>query len=66
MATSEEHSIQSAAPTPESTSAGSNPDESTIAELAYQLWLERGSPEGSSQEDWFRAESILKDAKQPE
>jgi hypothetical protein len=27
-----------------------------IAELAYQLWIERGSPEGSPEEDWHRAE----------
>jgi len=30
-----------------------------IADLAYQLWLERGCPIGSDQEDWFRAELIL-------
>jgi hypothetical protein len=27
-----------------------------IANLAYQFWLERGCPVGSSHEDWFRAE----------
>jgi hypothetical protein len=27
-----------------------------IAELAYQFWIERGSPEGSPDEDWHRAE----------
>jgi Protein of unknown function (DUF2934) len=31
----------------------------TIAKLAYQLWLERGSPDGSPEEDWFRAEQVL-------
>jgi hypothetical protein len=31
-----------------------------IAELAYQLWLERGCPIGSDQADWFRAELMLK------
>ena len=30
-----------------------------IAALAYQLWLQRGRPEGSSQEDWFEAERKL-------
>jgi hypothetical protein len=30
-----------------------------IEQLAYQLWLERGSPIGSDQEDWFRAEYML-------
>jgi len=33
--------------------------ESAIARLAYQLWLQRGSPEGSPDEDWYRAESLL-------
>ncbi len=26
-----------------------------VAELAYALWQERGCPDGSSEEDWFRA-----------
>ncbi len=30
-----------------------------IASLAYALWQERGCPEGSSEEDWFRAEQEL-------
>jgi hypothetical protein len=30
-----------------------------IEQLAYQLWLERGCPIGSDQEDWFRAENML-------
>jgi hypothetical protein len=30
-----------------------------IAKLAYQFWLERGSPEGSPEADWFRAELLL-------
>jgi hypothetical protein len=33
--------------------------ESTVAKLAYQLWLQRGSPEGSPEEDWYRAETLL-------
>jgi hypothetical protein len=37
-----------------------NPDEASIAALAYQLWLARGCPIGSDQDDWFLAESILK------
>lgn len=28
-------------------------------QLAYRLWLERGCPIGSDQEDWFRAENML-------
>lgn len=30
-----------------------------IEQFAYRLWLERGCPIGSDQEDWFRAENIL-------
>jgi hypothetical protein len=30
-----------------------------IASLAYQLWQQRGCPEGSPEEDWFRAEQEL-------
>ncbi len=29
------------------------------AELAHRLWIERGRPEGSPQEDWFRATEEL-------
>jgi len=34
-------------------------DESAIAPLAYQFWLERGCPDGCPEEDWFRAEREL-------
>jgi hypothetical protein len=30
-----------------------------IALLAHQLWEQRGCPEGSPEEDWFRAEQEL-------
>ena len=33
--------------------------QSQIQALAYQLWLERGAPIGSPDEDWFEAESRL-------
>lgn len=36
------------------------PDQHQIQELAYQLWLERGCPLGSPEDDWFRAEAELK------
>jgi len=39
---------------------GRAPGEEAIARLAYQLWLERGSPEGSAEDDWFRAEEALR------
>jgi Protein of unknown function (DUF2934) len=31
-------------------------DRETIARLAYCLWQARGCPEGSPEEDWFKAE----------
>ena len=31
-----------------------------IADLAYFIWLDRGCPIGTSEEDWFRAESELR------
>jgi len=30
-----------------------------IAALAYSLWQERGCPEGTSEQDWFKAEAEL-------
>jgi Protein of unknown function (DUF2934) len=35
------------------------PDQEQIAQLAYQLWEERGRPEDSPERDWFRAEQQL-------
>jgi len=34
--------------------------ESEIAAVAHQLWLDKGCPVGSDQEDWFRAEGLLR------
>ena len=34
--------------------------ESEIAARAYRLWLERGCPEGSPEDDWFLAERELR------
>jgi len=31
-----------------------------VAKLAYAYWQERGCPEGSPEEDWFRAEADLR------
>jgi hypothetical protein len=31
-----------------------------ITALAHELWLERGSPDGSPEEDWFRAAEQLR------
>ena len=40
-------------------SAELRPAHEQIALLAYALWQQRGCPEGSSDEDWFRAEQEL-------
>lgn len=37
-----------------------SPQQEQIEVLAYQLWLERGSPVGSPEEDWQMAEMQLK------
>ena len=41
--------------------AGSGGSEVIVSKRAYELWIERGCPEGSPEEDWFRAESELKE-----
>ena len=38
------------------------PTDSEIAAVAYRLWFNNGCPAGSDQEDWYRAEAMLKDA----
>ena len=35
------------------------PDPERIAQIAYLMWLDRGCPQGSPAEDWYRAESAL-------
>ena len=37
-----------------------DPNQSEIATMAYRLWQESGCPVGSDQDDWFRAEAMLK------
>ena len=34
-------------------------DPEEVARRAYELWEQRGRPNGSREEDWFRAESEL-------
>ena len=41
----------------------SDPLQEEIAALAYKLWVERGRPEGSAEEDWFRAAEQLRSSK---
>jgi hypothetical protein len=33
--------------------------EGQLASLAYQLWQQRGRPEGSPEEDWSRAQELM-------
>lgn len=47
-------------PPPDAGSAANNEE---IAVLAYQYWVERGSPHGSHEEDWYRAEQELANRK---
>ena len=54
--TSSQGSIASLA---EAVEAPHTPDPERIAQIAYLLWLERGCPQGSPAEDWFRAETVL-------
>jgi hypothetical protein len=46
-------------------SASKSPDKAQeqIALLAYQLWVARGRPEGSDQQDWFEAQKLLGERK---
>jgi len=56
----EEHSREAHAHT-ESSAGGRNAfSHDDIAALAHQLWIERGSPEGSPEEDWFHAAEQLR------
>jgi len=45
------------------TTAHAEPDEKDIAALAYALWESRGCPDGSPEEDWFRALDELRSDK---
>ena len=36
------------------------PNDADIATLAYQLWQERGCPNGEADQDWYEAERSLK------
>lgn len=42
--------------------ANLNPNPQQVEALAYQLWVQRGRPNGSDQFDWFRAEEELRKA----
>jgi phage tail sheath protein FI len=42
-----------------------DPDHSQIQERAYELWQQRGCPEGSSEQDWLQAESEFRNRRTP-
>ncbi|HYW43968.1 MAG TPA: DUF2934 domain-containing protein [Bryobacteraceae bacterium] len=46
------------------TNRSAHPEHEKIEALAYQLWLERGSPAGSPEIDWRRAEEELRNSAQ--
>ena len=46
------------------TNRSAHPDHEIIEALAYQLWLDRGSPAGSPEIDWRRAEEELRNSAQ--
>jgi hypothetical protein len=37
-------------------------DHEMVEAMAYQLWVQRGCPIGTDQEDWYRAEAELRNA----
>jgi hypothetical protein len=52
------------APAQEVPAAESPATNKQIAALAHALWIERGCPEGTPEEDWFQAEERLRTAGQ--
>ena len=36
------------------------PGYAEISELAHRLWIDRGCPQDSPEDDWYRAEEILR------
>ena len=40
------------------------PTREDIEQLAYRLWLERGCPSGTPEQDWDRAETMLRSSRQ--
>ena len=45
-----------------STSSGAD-DQAAIEKLAYQFFVDRGYQDGHHEEDWLRAEAIVKNRK---
>jgi hypothetical protein len=39
-------------------------DEQAVRAKAHQLWIERGCPEGSAEQDWYAAQRLLRASQQ--
>lgn len=39
------------------------PDPDRVAALAYEIWTQRGRPDGTAEEDWLRAEAELRNSR---
>jgi hypothetical protein len=37
-----------------------HPENQAIEKLAHELWIGRGRPQGNPEEDWLRAEQMLR------
>ena len=40
-------------------------DENAVRAKAYELWLQRGCPQDSAEEDWYQAERLLRTEPRP-
>jgi hypothetical protein len=36
-----------------------------VSERAYEIWMERGCPEGTAEEDWYMAEREIEGSGEP-
>jgi len=45
---------------PLQSSVAATPHPALTERLAYALWKQRGQPEGSPDDDWYRAEQLLR------
>ena|SRR5271166_3770831 len=59
IATEEQHRASRQSDEPLFISEELTAEHQRIARLAYSYWQERGCPDGSSEQDWFRAEQVL-------
>jgi hypothetical protein len=48
---------------PDRSAHADRPEQEEIALIAYRYWQARGCPNGSSEDDWFRAEREVREAR---